>query len=117
MSQTSNNEISLTAPCAGRIVVAGDLHAGNAEAFARRLLALTADGRDELTIDLGGLDIEDGTGIAVAVNALRQLCAQTAKLILVGAPQMLAHNLYRIGLLDRGQIELIDMRQDEPAGL
>lgn len=98
------------------IIIEGDLTANNADEFAHCLLALKPDVRGEITLDLRGLDIDDGVAIAVAVNAIRQLCARTSKLILIGAPQMLCHNLYRIGLLGRGLIELVDMRQDEPAG-
>jgi ABC-type transporter Mla MlaB component len=98
------------------IIIEGDLTASNADEFARCLLALNPDARGETALDLRGLDIDDGAAIAVAVNAIRQLCARTSKLILIGAPQMLCHNLYRIGLLAGGLIELVDMRQDEPAG-
>ncbi|HKP12299.1 MAG TPA: STAS domain-containing protein [Blastocatellia bacterium] len=93
----------------------GDVTADNAGEFARQLLALGADAGGEIRLDLRGLDIDDGVAIAVIVNALRQLSSRAAKLILVAAPQMLCHNLYRIGLLG-GRIELVDMREDEPAG-
>src|SRR5256885_15402775 len=98
------------------IIIEGDLTASNADEFARYLLTLNPDARGEIALDLRGLDIDDGAAIAVAVNAIRQLCARTSKLILIGAPQMLCHNLYRIGLLAGGHLELVDMRQDEPAG-
>lgn len=98
------------------IIIEGDLTASNADEFARYLLALNSEARDEITLDLRGLDIDDGAAIAVAINAIRQLCARTSKLVLIGAPQMLCHNLYRIGLLAGGHLELMDMRQDEPAG-
>lgn len=98
----------------GVITIEGDLTADNADQFARDLLALVADTSGEIRLDLHGLDIDDGAAIAVAVNALRQLSARAAKLVLIAAPQMLCHNLYRVGLLD-GRIELVDMREDEPA--
>ncbi|MEN3335944.1 MAG: hypothetical protein V7641_5309 [Blastocatellia bacterium] len=98
------------------IIVEGDLTANNADEFADCLLALNLDARGEATLDLNGLDIDGGAAIAVAVNALRQLGARATKLILIGAPQMLCHNLYRIGLLAGGHLDLVDMRQDEPAG-
>jgi anti-anti-sigma regulatory factor len=98
------------------IIIEGDLTANNADEFAHGLLTLNPDARGDITLDLRGLDIDDGAAIAVAVNAIRQLGARTSKLILIGAPQMLCHNLYRIGLLGGGHLELVDMRQDEPAG-
>jgi anti-anti-sigma regulatory factor len=97
-------------------ILEGDLTADNADEFAGCLLALDPDARGAITLDLRGLDIDDGAAIAVAVNAIRQLGARATKLILVGAPQMLCHNLYRIGLLAGGHLELVDMRQDEAAG-
>lgn len=101
---------------ANQTIIEGDLTASNAEQFARRLLALNPDARGEIRLDLHALDIDDGAAIAVAINVLRQLCARASKLILIGAPQMLGHNLYRLGLLGGGGLELVDMRQDEPAG-
>src|ERR1041384_1619844 len=98
------------------IIIEGDLTASNADEFARCLLVLNPEARGEITLDLRGLDIDDSAAIAVAVNAIRQLCARISKLILISAPQMLCHNLYRIGLLAGGHLELVDMRQDEPAG-
>lgn len=98
------------------IIIEGDLTASNADEFAHGLLALDPDARGEIKLDLRGLDIDDGAAIAVAVNAIRQLGARASRLILIGAPQMLCHNLYRIGLLGSGHLELVDMRQDEPAG-
>ncbi|MFL6214643.1 MAG: STAS domain-containing protein [Blastocatellia bacterium] len=99
-----------------RVAFEGDLTAANADEFARRLQALDADASGVIQLDLSGLDIDDGVAIAIAVNALRQLSSRAAKLILVAAPQMLCHNLYRIGLLNGDRIELVEMREDEPAG-
>lgn len=99
----------------GNAILEGDLTANNADEFARGLLQLTPDARGEITLDLRGLDIDDGAAIAVAVQAIRQLGSRTSKLILIGAPQMLGHNLYRIGLLTGGAVELVDMRRDESA--
>ena|SRR5437868_2718232 len=115
---SANNKASLWVVqrpgCA--VIIEGDLTASNADEFAHHLLALKLDSRGEIRLDLRGLDLDDGTALAVAVNALRQLDGRASKLILIGAPQMLCHNLYRIGLLAGGHIDLVDMRQDEPAG-
>lgn len=116
MSHENNSELRVTARRANQLIIEGDLTASNAEQFARGLLALDPDARGEIRVDLRALDIDDSAALAVAVNALRQLCARTSKLILIGAPQMLCHNLYRIGLLGGSHLELVDMRQDEPAG-
>jgi anti-anti-sigma regulatory factor len=116
MSQESSGELRVIARRANHASIEGDLTAGNAEQFARSLLALDPDARGEIRLDLRALDMDDGAAIAVAVNALRQLSARATKLTLIGAPQMLCHNLYRIGLLGGSRLELVDMRQDEPAG-
>jgi anti-anti-sigma regulatory factor len=93
----------------------GDLTAANAGEFARHLQSLDVETSGTIRLDLHGLDIDDGVAITIAVNALRQLSSRAAKLILIAAPQMLCHNLYRIGLLDGDGIELIEMREDEPS--
>jgi anti-anti-sigma regulatory factor len=99
------------------VVVEGELNESNAGEFERRLrgLAVRADGT--ITLNLLSLDIEDGIAVATAVNSLRELRARSARLVVECAPQILGHNLYRVGLLDgAAAIELIDMRQDEPSG-
>lgn len=99
------------------VIVEGDLNADNAAQFERRLRALNAESNRAVKLDLSGLDIDDGVALATALNSLRELRGRSARIILVGAPQMLGHNLYRVGLLDgAGAVELIDMRLDEPTG-
>jgi len=99
------------------VMIAGDLSEANAVEFERQINALSIEINSSITLNLHGLDIDDGVALATVVNAFRRLRARTSRLILIGAPQMLGHNLYRVGLLgaDHG-IELVDMRQDEPAG-
>lgn len=99
------------------VTVEGDLNAENAAEFESRMRAINSDPSRRIILNFSALDIEDGVGIATAVNVLRELRSRTNHLVLVGAPQMLGHNLYRIGLLDgSAAIELVDMREDEPAG-
>lgn len=96
------------------ILIEGELTEANRDEFARHLDGLVADAGREIRLDLYGLDIEDGLALATAINSLRRLRARGARLILEGAPQMLCHNLYRVGLLGDNLIELVDMRRDEP---
>jgi anti-anti-sigma regulatory factor len=98
-----------------QVAFEGDLTAENADEFARHLQALAVNASGVIRLDLGGLDIDDGVAIAVAINALRRLSSRAAKLVLVAAPQMLCHNLYRVGLLGSDRLELVEMREDEPA--
>ena len=101
----------------GPVIVEGDLNHHNAAEFERRMRALSAGSSRTIRLDLSGLDIDDGVALVTAINSLRELRNRSAKLILTGAPQMLCHNLYRVGLLgETGAVELIDMRLDEPTG-
>ena len=99
------------------MIVEGELCEATAPGLDALLEAFAPEGRGAVTLDLSGLDIDDGAGLAAAINSLRRLRSRSSKLVLTGAPQMLCHNLYRVGLLEGSNpIELIDMRQDEPAG-
>jgi len=101
----------------GPVIIEGDLTSDNAAQFERQLGALQARFDRAMILDLSGLDIDDGVALAATINALRGLGKRSAKLILMGAPQILCHNLYRVGLLGGSRaVELIDMRFDEPAG-
>ncbi|HJQ67709.1 MAG TPA: STAS domain-containing protein [Blastocatellia bacterium] len=108
----------LIARAAGdKIILEGELCEATASELDGLLDASDWQGRGAVCLDLSGLDIDDGAGVAAAINFLRRLRARSSRLVLTGAPQMLCHNLYRVGLLEGdGRIELIDMRQDEPAG-
>jgi anti-anti-sigma regulatory factor len=99
------------------VVIEGELTEANAGGFERRMDALSREARRAITLDLYGLDIDDGIALATVISSLRRLRARAARLTLKGAPQMLCHNLYRVGLLDDGAIELVDMRLDEPSGI
>ncbi len=89
----------------------------NAHELEKLLQDFAAETGGVVRLDLSGLDIDDGAGLAAAINTLRRVRARSSKLVLAGAPQMLCHNLYRVGLLEgRRAIELIDMREDEPSG-
>ncbi len=99
------------------VKVEGEWRAHNVadlEACLHRL-GLLAD--QEIALDFSACDIEDGIAIVTCINALRHLQARAKRLTLVGAPQMLGHNLYRVGLLrGEGAIHLVDMRNDEADG-
>ena len=101
----------------GAIVIEGELNHHNAERFQGALDSLKFEPNSEIVMDLFGFDVDDGLAVVMAINALRDLLKRIRKLTLIGAPQILCHNLYRVGLLDSNNaIELIDMREDEPYG-
>jgi len=104
-----------------RMSIEGELTEANASEFETRLQALGANTvSGELTgtvLEMSGLDIEDGVALVTAINALRLLRDRSSTLILSGAPQILGHNLYRVGMLDgSAAVELVEMRLDEPSG-
>ncbi|MBI3654640.1 MAG: STAS domain-containing protein [Acidobacteria bacterium] len=101
----------------GVIVIEGELTQDHAAEFQVALAALQAASDAAMIFDLFGFEVADGLAVATTINALRELLQRTGKVTLLGAPQMLAHNLYRVGMLEANSaIALIDMREDEPYG-
>lgn len=101
----------------GPVIIEGDLSQSNSLEFKARLRDLFVERGQVVTLDLSGLDLEDSIAVATAIDSLRELVARRVRVVLRGAPQMLCHNLYRVGLLGGSNaIELIEMRTDEPAG-
>ncbi|HEX5734264.1 MAG TPA: STAS domain-containing protein [Blastocatellia bacterium] len=98
-------------------MVEGELCEATASELDALFETFASEPSGAVTLDLSGLDIDDGAGLAAAINFLRRLRSRSSRLVLTGAPQMLCHNLYRVGMLEGNHpIELIDMRQDEPSG-
>ncbi|MEZ4449355.1 MAG: hypothetical protein R3B09_07745 [Nannocystaceae bacterium] len=65
------------------------------------------------------LDDVDGDAPAellALVDALRAHGAGGSRVIVRACPQMLAHTLYKAGLLDAGWLELASVRDEEPYG-
>ena len=110
------NPVTITARADGTFVLDGDLSWHNAADFEALVATLVPTGVD-MTLDLSGLDLVDGFSIAIAINAVRELQRHADKVILIAAPQILCHNLYRVGMLESNdRLELIAMREDEPYG-
>lgn len=98
----------------GTLYIHGELDAAHTDAFAAELGALEAL-PDSLVADLGGFDVSDGLAAVAAVNAIQAL-ARGRHLVLRAAPQLLAHNLYRVGALEDDSVRLEATREDEPYG-
>lgn len=64
-------------------------------------------------LDLTDLDLEDGVANALLVDLVRALRDAGGRLRLEGAPQMLAHVLYKVGDLEDGRIVLLHPRVEE----
>lgn len=94
------------------LILRGELSRSNAPALQEWLQDLPSIAK----LELAEFDIEDGVAATYAVNAVRLLRSRVSLLQIVGAPQVLAHNLYRTGLLAEGGIELKQMREDEAYG-
>ncbi|MEL6344238.1 MAG: STAS domain-containing protein [Myxococcota bacterium] len=94
------------------LVIHGDLDGPAATALAAQLRQLAGSG-PTLRIDLGELELDDGVAVAEMVNGLRALQRRWPALVLVEAPQMLAHTLYKVGMLDGERYQLIRPRDDE----
>jgi len=85
--------------------------AGFGEALCHDVLAL-AGSAQRLELELDELELCDGLAVAEAVNALRAL-SERAPLVVWHAPQLLAHTLYKAGLLHKGRLELEAVRDEE----
>lgn len=92
-------------------VVEGEVEASSASAFASALASLGGDGPVQL--ELVDLELLDGVSVAEAVNAVRALARRRGPVLLRHAPQMLAHTLYKRGLLLQESLTLEDPRHDE----
>ena len=73
---------------------------------------------DPVDVDLAELEFERDDGVLVAgwIDRVRALLREHGRVNLRHCPQMLAHTLYKVGLLRDGRIVLIDPREEEPYG-
>lgn len=94
------------------LVLSGQLDAGNPGALARLL-----EGQARaVSVDLAELELDGPAAVLEAVEVVRTLLAGSGTLTLLHSPQLLAHTLYRVGLLEGAALELVDTRQEEPYG-
>lgn len=102
---------------ASRITVGGSIDATVAEAFGEVFehdVRALADGDGIIHLELDELELDDGSAVAEAVNALRRLLTH-GPVVLHHAPQMLAHTLYKTGMLQGDRLQLETPRVDEPS--
>jgi len=70
-----------------------------------------------LECDLSDLEVVDSAGANAAIDVIRQLLQRSPHLFLRHAPHVLAHTLYRIGMLETGSdLTLLEPREEEPYG-
>lgn len=63
-------------------------------------------------LDLGDLDLDDGPALAALVTLVRRL-SDNGLVTVFEAPQMLAHTLYKVGMLRGGRLVLLAPRMDQ----
>ncbi len=66
-----------------------------------------------IRLEFEELDLLDGAAVAEAVNAIREILETGRSLEIHHAPQMLAHTLYKTGMLADGRILLIEPVEEE----
>ena len=94
-------------------VLLGDVDAGRA---GRILEALEAEGAREGRVELMMEDAEltDAVSVARMVDGVRLLVGRFEHVRLIRSPQLLAHTLYRVGMIREGApLELIEPREEE----
>src|SRR5262249_43300605 len=98
------------------ILIIGELSEANVAEFDEAFRDLPIASTGIIVLDMSAFEVTDGVGVAAAINAIRRLLERTEKITLIAAPQLLAHNLYRVGMLADGRTELVATREEEPYG-
>ena len=93
-------------------ILLGDVDSGGAE---RVLEAFQSESGQSGTVELLMEDAEltDGVSVTHMVDAVRLLLKSYEQVRLIRSPQMLAHSLYRVGMLQGGGLELVEPREEE----
>ena len=71
---------------------------------------------NKLCLDLNDVEILSGTAMALLITAVRRILIRHKKLVLINAPQMFAHTLYKTNMLVELDIKLISPREDTGIG-
>ncbi|MFQ5914514.1 MAG: hypothetical protein ACE5JS_15170 [Nitrospinota bacterium] len=91
------------------MAASGGICSASAAEFSRELVwaALRfAEPEGGVILELNDLDLLDGPAVAETVNAIRQILGSRRRVQIHHAPQMLAHTLYKAGMLEDGRIAL-----------
>lgn len=97
-------------------MASGGICNASAEEFSRELVkeANELENPDvPFRLEFEELDLLDGVAVAEAVNAIREILETDRSLAIHHAPQMLAHTLYKTGMLADGRILLIEPVEEE----
>jgi hypothetical protein len=93
-------------------ILLGDVDSGGA---VRVLEAFQAESGQSGTVELlmEEAELTDGVSVTHMVDAVRLLLKSYEQVRLIRSPQMLAHSLYRVGMLQGGGLELVEPREEE----
>lgn len=74
-------------------------------------LALLGEADRPIRLDLSDADVEDAVVTSMLAAQLRELAERLGPIEVRGAPQVVAHTLYRIGALD-ARLVLVEPREE-----
>lgn len=91
---------------------------GDLDAFGARLvlgaLEVEPGGSEIGVFFLEEAELVDGSAIAQMVDAVRLLLERFERVRLIRSPQILAHSIYRVGMLvGNSRLELVEPREEE----
>ncbi len=95
------------------LTLSGRLEASDRSALEATCAGLSVESHAAVEVQLADLEPPSGGGLAVLVDALRALAGRVERVELHDAPQMLAHTLYKTGLLRGGRLHLISSADPE----
>lgn len=97
--------------------VEGVLRGDARETFRQQLARILSEQDRSLVFELLTFDIDDEIALTAVMNLFRELLDQDRQLTVRHCPQMLAHNLYKAGLLaGERAIRIGSVRKEEPHG-
>ncbi|HSD80565.1 MAG TPA: STAS domain-containing protein, partial [Solirubrobacteraceae bacterium] len=67
------------------IAVSGEIHVSTAPEFSHLLNAAIGEGKDQVVLDLSGVEFIDSTGLSVLLNGLRRVTRAGGRMALVCA--------------------------------
>lgn len=123
MSHPSDPQVLISEPefelsCIDRVdgpqyTLVGDVNSAGAARILEALQAESPRG-GQATWMMEEAELTDGPSVTRMVEAARLLLKRHDRLCIVRAPQMLAHSIYRLGMLEGDSgIELIEPREEE----
>ncbi len=89
----------------------GDLEGSAAKKALAQIDGVPA-GSGPLVLEMTDAEVEDAQACAALSASIREAAIRIGDVVVLGAPQVLAHTLYRLGALSSGAIQLIEPRDE-----